>query len=88
MDKLALQFKLRRRGFTQADIARMARVSEAAVSMILSGKTTSRRIEALIAGLLGERAEDIFPIPCAQHYHHNAGSATAKTGDLLPREGV
>jgi len=85
MDATDLQYKLKKRGYRQIDVARMAGCSEAAVSMIVHGKTKSRRIMDLIAGLLGDSVDGIFRPPLAKDYQLNHDVATAKADDLLPQ---
>ena len=51
---------LLRHGVTQAAIARTLKVSEAAVSRVISGKQRSRRIERAIARRIGKKRTDLW----------------------------
>ena len=50
-----------RRGITQAEIARRLGVSGATVSLVVSGKMKSRRVEQTIAEALGLLREILWP---------------------------
>ena len=50
----------------QRDIARQCRVSEAAVCLVISGKSVSRRIQAAVADAIGLPVEQVFPPAAGQ----------------------
>ena len=49
------------RGIKQADIASRLSVSRAAISIVVSGKGRSRRIQAAIAAELGKNVSALWP---------------------------
>ncbi len=53
--------ELIRRGFSLADVAQLSGRSVSQVSRVLSGKSRSRAIEAMIAQLTGIPRHDLFP---------------------------
>lgn len=50
------------KGIKQADVAKELDVSRAAVSVVVSGKGTSRRIKEHIARLLNKDIDDLWPM--------------------------
>ena len=60
MQGLEIQYRLRRKGFTQADLARDLGVSHGIVSRVIRGKDRSERIENEIVRILGRNP---FPEP-------------------------
>lgn len=50
--KSKLQIKLIKKGITQSEIARLAGVSDMAVSLVLQGKSQSAKISQVINNLL------------------------------------
>lgn len=53
IEPLSIQFDLRRRGVTQAALARSLAVREAIVSKVIAGKERSERIEKEIERIIG-----------------------------------
>ncbi len=52
---------LRRRGITQTDLARKAKVSTAAMALFINRKMTSARLEKLVLKELGVSADEYRP---------------------------
>ena len=61
MEKYEIQYQLKKRGHSQSSIALTLGVSEAAVSQVIMGKTTSKAIMALISKLIESDINDIWP---------------------------
>ena len=61
MDAVEINYRLRRVGKTQAQIAREVGVSGGVVSNVIHGRITAYAVAQHIAGLLGLRIEDIWP---------------------------
>ena len=59
MDAVEINYRLRRLGKTQAQIAREVGVSGGVVSNVIHGRITAYAVAQHIAGLLGLRIEDI-----------------------------
>lgn len=76
MDALEINYRLRRIGKTQAQIAREVGVSGGVVSNVIHGRITAFAVAQHIAGLLGLRIEDIWPdryVFKPRQRHNNAG---------------
>ncbi len=58
---LRLKYDLAKSGLTLADLARHIGVSHSAVSMIVSGRSRSARIEQAVADALDRKPQDIWP---------------------------
>lgn len=54
MDSLELQFKIKRAGFNQSDIAKIVGVSRAMVSKVISGDARSERVINFIKTIVPE----------------------------------
>lgn len=52
---------LRENGVKLVDIAGQLGVSHVSVSLVISGRSTSRRIAAAVADAIGSDLEDVFP---------------------------
>ena len=61
MDAIEINYRLRRLGKTQAQIAREVGVSGGVVSNVIHGRITAYAVAQHIAGLLGLRIEEIWP---------------------------
>lgn len=61
MDAVEINYRLRRLGKTQAQIAREVGVSGGVVSNVIHGRITAYSVAQHIAGLLGLRIEEIWP---------------------------
>ena len=61
MDAVEINYRLRRLGKTQAQIAREVGVSGGVVSNVIHGRITAYAVAQHIAGLLGLRIEDNWP---------------------------
>ena len=61
MDAVEINYRLRRLGKTQAQIAREVGVSGGVVSNVIHGRITAYAVAQHIASLLGLRIEDIWP---------------------------
>lgn len=61
MDAVEINYRLRRLGKTQAQIAREVGVSGGVVSNVIHGRITAYAVAQHIADLLGLRIEDIWP---------------------------
>ena len=61
MDAVEINYRLRRLGKTQAQIAEEVGVSGGVVSNVIHGRITAHAVATYIAGLLGLRVEDIWP---------------------------
>lgn len=61
MDAVEINYRLRRLGKTQAQIAREVGVSGGVVSNVIHDRITAYAVARHIAGLLGLRIEDIWP---------------------------
>ena len=61
MDAVEINYRLRRLGKTQAQIASEVGVSGGVVSNVIHGRITAYAVAQHIAGLLGLRIEDIWP---------------------------
>lgn len=61
MDAVEINYRLRRLGKTQAQIAREVGVSGGVVSNVIHGRITAHAVALYIAGLLGLRIEEIWP---------------------------
>lgn len=61
MDAVEINYRLRRLGKTQAQIAREVGVSGGVVSNVIHGRITAYAVAQHIAGLLGLRIEEIWP---------------------------
>ena len=57
-----LHAELVRRGITQAEIARRLGLDRRTVNHIVRGRGRSRRVEELIAELIGKSAATLFPV--------------------------
>lgn len=57
-----IKYELEKAGFTQADVARMCKVTHRqTVNAVIRGTGRSRRIEETIAGLLHKPLADVWP---------------------------
>lgn len=56
-----LQFELRKRGYTQAALAKLIGVHHSTVNNVLHGRETSHRVAAKVAELVGRPIEELFP---------------------------
>ena len=65
MDRIEIQYLLRRKGLTQKDIAREVGMSEAFVSQVISGARRNERIQDLIADKIGRERTELFPVKAA-----------------------
>jgi len=61
MDALEINYRLRRLGKTQAQIAHEVGVSGGVVSNVIHGRITAYAVARHIAGLLGLPIEEIWP---------------------------
>lgn len=61
MDAVEINYRLRRVGKTQAQIAREVGVSGGVVSNVIHGRITAYAVAQHIAGLLGLRIEELWP---------------------------
>ena len=61
MNPLDIRIELMRAGVKQADIARKAKVSDAHVSRVIDGDSTSDRVQKLIARAIGKPVSEVFP---------------------------
>ncbi len=61
MDAVEINYRLRRLGKTQAQIAREVGVSGGVVSNVIHGRITAYAVALHIASLLGLRIEEIWP---------------------------
>jgi lambda repressor-like predicted transcriptional regulator len=61
MDAVEINYRLRRLGKTQAQIAREVGVSGGVVSNVIHGRITAYAVAQHIAGLLGLRIEELWP---------------------------
>lgn len=61
MEKYEIQYQLKKRGHSQSSIALALGVSEAAVSQVITGRSTSRAIMALISKLIDTDINKIWP---------------------------
>jgi len=64
MTPLEIQFKLKRRGITQKQIAQTEKVSEMSISKVISRQMTSDRLMKAISKALGEDHRLVFPEYC------------------------
>lgn len=56
-----LQFQLRKRGYTQAELAKLIGVHQSTVNNVLHGRETSHRVATKVAELLGRPIDELFP---------------------------
>ena len=56
-----LQFELRKRGYTQAALAKLIGVSHSTMNNVLHGRATSHRVAEKVAELLGKPMQELFP---------------------------
>lgn len=61
MDAVEINYRLRRLGKTQAQIAREVGVSGGVVSNVIHGRITAHAVAQHIAGTLGLRIEELWP---------------------------
>ena len=61
MDALEITYRLRRKGLTQADVARDLEMLRQTVNCVIHRRQKSRRIESHIALLLGISKDILFP---------------------------
>ena len=61
MDAVEINYRLRRLGKTQAQIAQEVGVSGGVVSNVIHGRITAYAVARYIAGLLGLKIEEIWP---------------------------
>ena len=61
MDAVEINYRLRRLGKTQAQLAREVGVSGGVVSNVIHGRITAYAVAQHIAGLLGLRIEELWP---------------------------
>lgn len=61
MDAVEINYRLRRVGKTQAQIAREVGVSGGVVSNVIHGRITAYAVAQHIAGLLGLQIEELWP---------------------------
>ena len=62
MTSCRLHAELVRRGIRQTDVARKLGLNRRTVNDIVRGRGRSRRVEQLIAELIGRSAESLFPV--------------------------
>lgn len=56
-----LQFELRKRGYTQAALAKLIGVHHATVNNVLHGRHPSHRVAEKVAELIGRPIQELFP---------------------------
>lgn len=61
MDAIEINYRLRRAGKTQAQIAEEVGVSGGVVSNVIHGRVTAHAVAALIADYLGLGVDEIWP---------------------------
>ncbi|WP_369127751.1 helix-turn-helix domain-containing protein [Rosenbergiella epipactidis] len=61
MDHVEINYRLKRIGKTQVDIARALAISPAVVSNVIHGRITSYRVANYIAGLLDREITTLWP---------------------------
>ena len=61
MNPLRIQYELKKRGYTQKQIAAEENRNEMLVSNVIWRKRTSHPMMEAIARRLGKKAEDVFP---------------------------
>jgi len=61
MDPLEIKIELMRARVKQVDIARKANVTETHVGRVIGGKSTSDRVQRLIAKAIGKPVSMVFP---------------------------
>ena len=59
MDSVDIQYRLRRLGYTQTQIAKDLNLSHGQVGNVIHGRATSKRVVAYIAKLIDCNPEDI-----------------------------
>lgn len=61
MDAIEINYRLRRLGKTQTDIARELGVKGGVVSNVIHGRITAHAVAQHIAGLLGHSVQELWP---------------------------
>jgi lambda repressor-like predicted transcriptional regulator len=56
-----IQAALRKRGVSQADIARRLNITKAGISFVIHGRSKSRRVAAAIARITGIPVGELWP---------------------------
>lgn len=56
-----LTFELRKRGYTQAKLAKVIGVTHATVNNVIHNRATSHRVASKVAELIGRRIQDLWP---------------------------
>lgn len=60
MDVVEIQYRLRRLGKTQAQIAKELQLTQGQIGNVIHGRATSKRVIAYIANIIGCQPEDIL----------------------------
>ena len=58
---LDIKSRLTRKGFKVKDVAARAGVADSTVSVVLTGKGPSKKIQEVIADMLGVKVSDLWP---------------------------
>lgn len=74
MDPLDIQYALKRKGITQASLAKEFKVSEMTVSKVIRRALVSDRIMRGIAAKVGKKYTVVFP----EYYRHPPKRTTSK----------
>jgi len=61
MDPLDITYQLKRRGFSQADIARTLGVTPGTVGNVIHDRLTAYEVASHVAALLGQAPADLWP---------------------------
>lgn len=83
MAAFEIAYELRRRGFTQADVARRLKVEHATVSNIVHGRATSYRVASLLAAIIGRGVREIWP----GRYEFKPRKRRNRTAEIRKRQG-
>lgn len=78
MDAIEITYRLRRKGYTQSDLAREMEVTQSVVSNTIRGRVTCHRVASRVAALLGQEVQALWP---GRYEFKPRGARQAPTGD-------
>lgn len=83
MDPVDITYQLKRRGYSQADIARALGVSPGTVGNVIHDRVTAFEVASHVAGLLEKSAAELWP---DRYTFKPRGRSPKRRAPLQPRE--